>query len=187
MTTLPSVDLLYLTGTGHVLATFTRAAEPAQIETDLSGFLGDDGFYLSGFGTTAGTLAAFGNQEFIIPANQFSLARMDWDPVAVMSPRQRAVTLPISGPVTTGTLGTAAAIAAPLPLTVTGVATGTPYLLLVYGPVPTPTSPGTPVQVVSNTLTAASTIPLTGLTSGQKYFAAAFFAGQQLIVAQFTA
>jgi hypothetical protein len=41
--------------------------------------------------------------------------------------------------------------------------------------------------VTQGKLAAGGTIAITGLTTGQKYFAVAFFSGQQVAVGQFTA
>jgi hypothetical protein len=43
----PEMDVLYMKGLGHVLAAFTRAAEPDQIEASAATFVGD-GLHLRG-------------------------------------------------------------------------------------------------------------------------------------------
>lgn len=177
----PQMDVLYVTTTGQVLAIFTRTSEPAQIETDPTVFLGD-GFHLRGFGRQ-NTMDDFNNQEFIVPASQIGLLRTDLIASQVVAPRQYQVNLPISAPPliagigvpTTGFTYSAGSFSiTPSP------ASGTPYLILIYGPTPT-SAPASPVQML------LSNAAVTGLVSGKQYFAAAVVTGQGIAVCSFSA
>ena len=178
MTPTLQMDVLYLTATGHVLAIFTRASEPANPEADGSAFLGE-GFHIRGFGN-AKQLASFQNQEFIIPANQISLARVTNNPSQAISPWQQQLTQPPSGgPLVTG-LGKA-----PTSFKYeTGMFTITPapacsYTIEVYGPIP-----GSVPLLPNTTLSNQSNITL---ISNSSYFAIAFVSGCQIAVHAFTA
>jgi len=181
MSSTPQMDVLYMTVTGHVLAVFTRTSEPPQIESDPTVAIGQDGFHLRGFGNQA-TLASFGNQEYVIPVSQMTLARIDSDPIQMVSPRLFGVTLPAAVPPALQSLGKAPTFsyaASAFSITVPAPAAGIPYTILVYGPTPL-AAPATPIQTLQNTMA------VTGLVSGKSYFAAAFLAEQQIAVTAFT-
>jgi hypothetical protein len=75
----PQMDVLHVKDLGHVLAGFTRASEPAQIEATALSFVGD-GLHLRG-------LAGAEDQDFIVPAPQVGLLRTNLDPSLLRTPR----------------------------------------------------------------------------------------------------
>jgi hypothetical protein len=175
--TTPQMDVLYLASTGHVLAIFTRISEPAQIESDGSAFLGD-GFHVRGFGESA-TVSQFNNQEFVIPVNQVGLLRTDLSPSQLIAPRQFEVTLPTPGSPPLQSLSGAPTLSyAPSAFTISS--TPTQFIILVFGPTPMPT-PGGPIQTLANQLN------ISGLVTGNHYFAIAFVPGQQIAINSFKA
>jgi len=175
--TTPQMDLLYFSATGHVLAAFTRVSEPPQIESDASSFLGD-GFHVRAFGDSASVLA-FGNQEFVIPVNQVGLLRTDLSATQLVAPREFQVTLPAPGSPPLQSLGTAPTLGfGGSTFTISG--TPTQFVILVYGPTPTP-GPAVPIQTLQNQFTVS------GLVSGNHYFAIALVPQKQIAVIAFPA
>lgn len=174
--TTPQMDLLYFSATGHVLAAFTRVSEPPQIESDASAFVGD-GFHLRAFGDSTSVLD-FGNQEFVIPVNQVGLLRTDLSASQLVAPREFQVTLPAPGSPPLQSLGTAPATFTYGGGTFTISGTPTQYVILVYGPTPTP-GPAVPIQTLQNQPNVS------GLVSGNNYFAIAFVAQKQIKVLAF--
>ena len=175
--TTPQMDLLYFSATGHVLAAFSRVSEPPQIESDASSFLGD-GFHVRAFGDGP-TVAAFGNQEFVIPANQVGLLRTDWSASQLVAPRELQVTLPAPGSPPLQSLSTAPTLGyGGSTFTLSG--SPTQFVILVYGPTPT-SGPAVPIQTLQNQLIVS------GLVSGNNYLAIAFVPQKQIAVASFPA
>lgn len=175
--TTPQMDVLYFSATGHVLAAFTRVSEPPQIESDASSFLGD-GFHVRPFGDSA-SVFAFGNQEFVIPVNQVGLLRTDLSPSQLVAPREFQVTLPAPGSPPLESLSVSPTLGYGGGKFAIGGAP-TQFVILVYGPTPAP-GPAVPIQTLQNQLTVS------GLVSGNNYFAIAFVPQMQIAVAAFPA
>ncbi|MEX3788808.1 hypothetical protein [Paraburkholderia sp. BR14374] len=86
----PQMNVLYLGSTGHVLAVFTRVAEPAIPEQVPDTFVGDGGLHVRGlgYGIAAPDLAHFNAQDIIVPTTQLKLRQTSLDPTVMQSPRQ---------------------------------------------------------------------------------------------------
>jgi hypothetical protein len=80
----PQMDVLYVPDLGHVLAAFTRAAEPDQIETSVAAFVGD-GLHLRGLP------GAKIDDDFLVPAAQIALLRTSFDALPLRMPRNYCV------------------------------------------------------------------------------------------------
>jgi len=84
------MNLLYLSDTGHILALFTRSAQPAQLEKAPDDFAGS-GLHVRGLGdftsSAFGTLSDFNNLDVVIPLNRLALSAADVDPIVMMAPR----------------------------------------------------------------------------------------------------
>jgi hypothetical protein len=178
----PQMDVLYMKDLGHVLATFTRAAEPDQLETSASVSVGD-GLHLRGLGIPGNYNSAddYNVEDFVVAASHIALARFDLNPTQLAAPRDQVVTFqnnvpaaltayPNPSPLITPSLGTPRSLTIK-PSSVFG--SDTKYLLLIYGqalasPIEWPaTFPG-------NSPKAILTFPaLASLASGT-YYAVAF-------------
>lgn len=179
----PQMDVLYMQGFGHVLGIFTRAAEPAQIETDISGFVGD-GLHLRGsppFPPPPPPPPFVLDQDLVIPPKLIAVYRTDRNWRQIFAPFTLTVTLPPNptGPPTpTGVAAFSASaptvtFATPsLTVAVPRVSATTPVLVLAQD-----TNGGSAAVISGYQILAGGTtvtIPVTGLNSGDHYDAFVF-------------
>jgi hypothetical protein len=162
----PQMDLLYSSVTGHVLAAFTRAAEPAQLEAGAAAFVGD-GLRLHGVLNPE-------VEDLAVPVSEIGLLRIDLQAPVLRDPRSWFWNLAASPPalveLTQALTPTPLATASSVSITSTtpaAFAAGTTVRMLIQGP-----SLATPLTV-SLPATAASqnpiTIPVPALASGSYY------------------
>lgn len=165
MSQTPQMDVLYLLGVGQIICTFTRAAEPAQIETDTTPFVGD-GMHVRGLLATG--------QDLVIPPSLIGIFRTDRDFRQIFQrPFATYAKLPPGGaPVLAGatSTGTAPTFSSPK-LTVTLSPPNTEILILALdkagGPVVTFNPPLTQNQ-------GSVDVPMIGLNSLHTYNAFVF-------------
>ena len=174
------MDALYMKDLGHVLAAFTRAAEPDQIEASAAAFVGD-GLHLRG---TKGAE----DQDLVVPAAQIELSRSNLDPFVLSSPRswywdlstnppalvESALSFTVAATSTAVTLtaGVPAAFAAgtKVHVLIEGMSLASPLLITV----PASSASGSPI-----------TIPVPALASGS-YYAIVFVPLYPITAASFT-
>jgi hypothetical protein len=173
------MDILYLNDTGHVLAGFTRAAEPDQIEAGAGAFVGD-GLHLRGVTT---------DQDFLVPAAQIGLLRTGLDASVLRDPRRWFWNLAATPPaLVLGSNQSLTATANVAGTTVTiapgagSFAAGTIVRMLIEGP-----SLGSPLQVSVPPIAAglpSIPIPVPALAS-DSYYAIVFVPLYPITATQF--
>jgi hypothetical protein len=80
--------LLYLGDTNHVLASFTRGAEPVQPDTAPDAFVGDGLHVRVGADPTS---AGFASLDFVVPAAHLKFAEAGLDALVIKGPRNYGV------------------------------------------------------------------------------------------------
>jgi hypothetical protein len=126
----PQMDVLYLKYLGHVLAAFTRAAEPDQIETSAAAFVGD-GLHLRG-------LPGAEDQDLIVPPAQIGILRTNLDWSLLRTPRNWYWDLSANPPAPVESVQTLTATTTPTPVLITSTspasfAAGTTVRMLIEG------------------------------------------------------
>jgi hypothetical protein len=116
----PQMDVLYVKDLGHVLAGFTRASEPAQIEASALSFVGD-GLHLRGL-----RRLAVDQEDFFVPSSQIALLRTNFDPSLLRTPRDWYVNLTASPLTVVESNQDFTAVASPTSITITS--TSPPHL-----------------------------------------------------------
>jgi hypothetical protein len=175
----PQMDVLYMQDLGHVLATFTRAAEPDQLETSASVFIGD-GLHLRGLGTPADYNSPddYNVEDFVVAASHVALARFDLNPTQLAAPRGQVVAFQNNvlaltsyanpSPTLAKSAGPSLKITLPSP-----VGGDTKFLLLVYGQaLALPLE--CPAVIPGGAFTATPTFPALASLATGTYYAVAF-------------
>jgi hypothetical protein len=174
----PQMDVLYLKDLGHVLAAFTRASEPDQIETSAALFVGD-GLHLRG-------LEKLEAEDFLIPATQIEMLRTNLDTLPLRTPRNYCVQsgnpplLEFTQSFTAAPTPTAVTLTAVMPAT---FAAGTKVQVLIEG-----ASLGSPLVLTPPPTSASAPtipIPVPTLASGT-YYALVFVPLYPIMAASFT-
>lgn len=185
----PQMNVLYLGSTGHVLAVFTRVAEPAMPEQAPDTFVGVGGLHVRGLGYDVAlphfTLAQFNAQDIIVPTTQLKLRQTGLDPTVMQSPRQYAYDA--TGDKFSGIGPMPALSLANPPTSITVTLLPAPskalnVLVFLQGPQP---GASPPVPGPANTSNAVTTIQLPSLSPGE-YDALLFVEGYKPAFEHFT-
>jgi hypothetical protein len=171
----------YVKTLGHVMAAFTRASEPDQIEATPDAFVGE-GLHLRG-------ISGPPDQDFTIPVAQIGLLRTDLNPAVLRAPRQWFADLTATPPTMVESSQTLTA-SNPTPSSIVLSATspiafapGTTVTTLIEGP-----SLSNPLPVslsASATSSATINIPLPALSPGN-YFALVLVPLYPIVAVPFT-
>lgn len=174
------MDVLYLNSANnsfnHVLAIFTRASEPASLETDASAFVGN-----------GLVLRDYAGQNLLVPASEIGIFSVLFDSSYLAAPRnlygaiapgQTKLSQLSSYTNAVPVLG----FTKPSTLTITIALTGpTPVLVLVEGP-----TIGKPQPQTATITTSGQGILLAGLASGNSYCALVFAPQYPIAFLQFS-
>jgi hypothetical protein len=143
VSTSPQMDLLFMEAYSHVLAIFTRNAEPSQMETTVDGFIGSDGFHLRGLALDPSAPdSATQQMDFVIPQDLIAVMRTNQPPTGQPPSPQLTYVSPLSASTATMpqsfaagwtiSISTGAAPPTLMPSQVIGSAA--PALVLVFNP-----------------------------------------------------
>ncbi len=197
MSPTPQMDVLYLHEFGHVLGILTRASEPEQIETDVSGFVGD-GLHMRSSPPFAVPAPFTNNPDFVIPADHIGLYQTARDWRQLFSPFSLFVNLRVSTtapetpvavlPYPSGANAPSASIvtAPNLTVTVTNAVTSPTAILVIVQD----SNGGSPVAIAGYQIPMGQTsvdVPVNGLNTGDNYNALLFVPLLPIGVASFTA
>jgi hypothetical protein len=177
----PQMDLLYMQAYGHVLAVFTRNAEPLQLESGVDGFVGSGGFILRGLALDPSAPDANTQQmEFAVPQEMIAVMRTVQTPTGQPpSPQLTYVSpLPPGTPApqsfSSGTISVSTGAATPTITPSQTIASATPAQVLVFGPNGlVPSMPWTIPAGSVNGVAINVTVP-TSLNAGTTYYLVAF-------------
>jgi hypothetical protein len=180
----PVMDVLYLNTYNHVLAIFTRDSEPAQLETDVSVFVGAG---LHVFDNDAKS-NKFLPGEVVVPSSLIGVFQLPLNPSQLLVPRTLCAAQGNKSTVLTQATGSIpmTSPASPPPIVVAvspAVTASTSVLVLVNDP-----TQSAPIQVatqISAGLVSVS-VPIPGLVSGTTYWAIVAVAGYPLRLLQVT-
>lgn len=193
MSTPPQLDLLYMQTYGHVLAVFTRNAEPTQLEAAVAGFVASEGFHLRGLGPPPASGVPNQQTSLVIPQNLIAVMHMA-QPTSGQPPSPQSYYV---GPLPPGTATIAQNFPPGSAITVSTVVnppTLTPSLAISAGTlalVLAVDSQGnsTPIQWTLGTTSASAVIDIpapTSLTAGP-YSLLAFVPSFPIAIGSFTA
>ena len=166
----PVMDVLYLNTYNHVLAIFTRAAEPATLESDASTLVGGG---LRIYCDDAGNPG-----EVVAPSSLVGLLQVPFNGSQLLVPRTLSAAQGNKSTVLTTPSSSANIVAGPAQFTITplgGFASSTPILVLVNDP-----SKSAPIQVTAQGSGANAIVAIPQLASGVTYWALVAVAGYPL-------
>jgi hypothetical protein len=175
----PQMDVFYLQGIGQVLGIFTRNAEPQQMETDPSAFVGD-GLHLRGIVT---------GEDLVVAPNLIAIFRTDRNWRQILQPQSLYVTGPppalttfsLPSPGILYTAGTKNLAITPATFV---TANSGNSLVLALDDV---TGVVTPFPFQFSSSAASANVVMSGLTSGDSYHAVVFVPQYPITTYQFTA
>lgn len=179
----PQMDVLYLNSESntfnHVLAIFTRTSEPVKLESDVSSFVGDGLIVRPPF--NAGDVPI---PDQMIPASEIGVFNCSFNPAFLAAPNTLYATVP-PGQTTPSQLtsftNNAAFVTAdnPSKLKFT-LPAPQPALILIQGP-----TLAKPQTLLANITTNPTSVVISGLVTGNIYYAMVFVPTYPIAIVQF--
>jgi hypothetical protein len=184
----PQMDLLYLSDTGHILALFTRAGGPPQLEKVPDAFVGA-GFHVRGLEAPPhiAPFTDYNNEDFVIPSNHLAFLSADLSQSVVSAPRDSYVDATNNNKLQP-LQSTGASVTSPVVLPTLAITlAATPTSILNYLVLIAQESQGTPALPITGSINASTTASVTIPTLAPgNYFALVFIETYSAQVIPFT-